>query len=80
MEEKKTVKRKLKGVITSVAMDSTAMVTVTRSIRHKIYGKDYKVSKKYASDTGGKTYEVGQKVVIEECRPLSKTKRHRIVS
>ena len=79
MEDKKTIKRRHKGVVTSVAMDSTAMVMVTRSIRHAKYGKDYKVSKKYASDTGGKKYEVGDKVLIEACRPLSKTKRYRIV-
>ena len=79
MEDKKTIKRRHKGIITSVAMDSTAMVTVTRSIRHPKYGKDYKVSKKYPSDTGGKEFAIGDAVVIEECRPLSKTKRYRIV-
>lgn len=79
MEDKKIVKRRHKGTVTSVAMQGTAMVMVTRSIKHSKYGKDYKVSKKYASDTGGKEYAVGDNVVIEECRPLSKTKRYRIV-
>ena len=80
MNKEKTIKRRHKGTITSVKMNKTAMVEITRMVRHAKYGKDYKVSKKYASDTAGKQYEVGQIVIIEECRPISKTKRWRIVS
>ena len=74
------MKRRHKGVITSLKMDKTVMVSVTRTVRHAVYGKNFKRVKKYPTDSAGKKYDVGMEVVIEECRPLSKTKRWRIVS
>lgn len=78
--KKTTIKRRLKGTIASIGMQNTAIISITRSIRHPKYGKNYKRSKKYAADTAGKQFVVGQAVTIEECRPLSKTKRWRIVN
>ena len=80
MEPKKTIKRRHKGIVTSIKMTNTAVVSITRTVRHTKYDKNYKISKKYPSDTGGKKVAVGDVVTIEECRPLSKTKRWRIVN
>lgn len=80
MKKETTIKRRHKGVITSIKMDKTAMVSVTRAVRHAVYGKNFKRTKKYPTDTAGKKYEVGMDVTIEETRPLSKTKRWRIVN
>jgi len=63
------------GEVVSNKMDQTAIVTVTRKYKHKLYGKYIKRSKKYiAHDPENKT-KIGSLVTITEVRPLSKTKR-----
>ena len=63
------------GEVVSNRMDQTAIVSVTRKYKHKLYGKYIKRSKKYiAHDPENKT-KIGSLVTITEVRPLSKTKR-----
>ena len=86
MKTKKTEKTKenkagniLKGVVFSDKMDKTIVVSVSRFIKHPLYGKFYKVSKKYKAHDEGNKYKVGDKVEIVETRPISKDKRFSVV-
>ena len=78
-EKKVTMKRRFKGTVVSTKMKSTALVNVERTKVHPKYGKRYTQSKKYPSHIGKHTVEEGDMVIIEETRPISKTKRYRII-
>ncbi|MGB9706846.1 MAG: 30S ribosomal protein S17 [Microgenomates group bacterium] len=68
----------LEGVVTSTKMKKTATVLVERFKVHPLYKKRVKVKKKYhAHDQLG--VKVGDRVKIQECRPISKTKRWKII-
>ena len=68
-------RKQLKGVVLDSKMDKTAVVQVSRRIPHPVYKKYITKSKKYyAHDVNNKT-NPGDKVVIEESRPVSKMKR-----
>lgn len=69
----------LAGVVVGDKMDKTVVVSVSRFIKHPLYGKYYKVSKKYKAHDEGNKYKVGDKVEIVETRPISKDKKYRIV-
>ncbi len=62
------------GIVTSDKADKTISVTVTSRETHPIYGKQYTVSRKYAAHDEGNTAKMGDKVVIIESRPVSKSK------
>lgn len=83
MEEKVTVERKLRksriGVVTSNAMDKTITVSVVRQVKHPLYGKFVKKSKKFLAHDEENTCNVGDTVKIMETRPLSKRKKWRLV-
>jgi small subunit ribosomal protein S17 len=70
----------LKGVVVSDKMTKTVVVAVTRLKKHPKYKKYYKVTKKYKAHDEKNEYHVGDKVVIQETRPLSKEKRWIAVS
>lgn len=72
-------KHKLKGVVVSDKMQKTVVVKVERQVRHPRYKKVYKVHKRYKAHDEKEEYKVGDKVFIEECRPLSKEKRWRVI-
>ena len=72
-------KRKLKGKVVSDKMQKTVVVKVERQVRHPRYKKVYKVHKRYKAHDEKEEYKVGDKVFIEECRPLSKEKKWRVV-
>jgi small subunit ribosomal protein S17 len=76
-QEKKT--NILKGVVTSDKMDKTVVVSVSRFVKHPLYGKFYKVSKKYKAHDEGNIYKTGDKVQIIETRPLSKDKTFKVL-
>lgn len=78
METKKTF-REFIGTVVSVAMNKTAVVKVDAMKLHPKYGKRYKVTTKYPIHDEKKTAKVGDKVRFVECRPLSKTKRWRLM-
>ena len=71
--------RKLKGVIISDTMQKTAVVRVDRLMRHPKYRKYYRVSRAFKADTGGGAYRMGDEVMIQETRPISKEKRWKII-
>jgi small subunit ribosomal protein S17 len=71
--------RMLKGVVVSDKMTKTVVVAVTRLKKHPKYKKYYKVTKKYKAHDEKNEYHVGDKVIIQETRPLSKEKRWIVV-
>lgn len=71
-------KKTLIGQISSNKMKSTVIVKVELTKVHPKYQKRYKVHKKYAAAAEG-DYAIGDKVVIEESKPLSKSKRWRVI-
>ncbi len=62
------------GKVIANTSTNTITVLIERQKIHKLYRKQFTVSKKFQVDTAGKTFEIGQSVTIEETRPLSKTK------
>lgn len=72
-------KRQLTGTIVSNKMQKTVVVRVERKKLHSKYKKRYRIHKKYKAHDEKKEYKVGDKVLIEECQPLSKEKRWRVI-
>lgn len=73
------VKKTLTGQVTSDKMDKTIVVQVTRRVRHPVYGKEIKISKRYHAHDEKNDAHVGDTVRIVESRPLSRLKRWRLV-
>ncbi|MDR0968164.1 MAG: 30S ribosomal protein S17 [Holosporaceae bacterium] len=69
----------LEGVVTSNACDKTVTVLVTRRVKHPKYKKYVNVTKKYHAHDEKNEYGIGDKVVIQETSPISKTKRWVVV-
>jgi small subunit ribosomal protein S17 len=67
------------GVVVSDKMDKTVVVSVSRLIKHPLYGKFYKVSKKYKAHDENNKYKVGDNIRIKEIRPKSKDKRFAVI-
>lgn len=79
METKRNVRKERVGVVVSEKMDKTAVVSVVVREKHPIYGKFMKKTKRfYAHDENNECHE-GDTVRIMETRPLSKSKRWRLV-
>lgn len=78
-----TIERKLRktrvGVVTSNKMNKTIAVTVERNVKHPLYGKVMKKSKKFLAHDEASDCNIGDVVKIEETRPLSKLKKWRLV-
>jgi small subunit ribosomal protein S17 len=66
------------GVVTSNKMEKTITVSVERKLRHPIYGKFVKKTKKFHAHDDANACGIGDSVRIMETRPLSKTKRWRL--
>ncbi len=73
------MKKKLKGKVISDKMQKTVVVEVERIKESAKYKRRYKVHKKYKAHDEKEEYKVGDRVVIEECRPLSKDKRWKVI-
>jgi len=78
--KKTTLKRQFQGVVVSTKMQYTVVVRVDSVKIHPQYKKRYTTSKRYACDYRGSDLKLGDTVTIEEIRPMSKTKRWRVVS
>lgn len=79
-ENARTTRRKVRtGVVVSEAMDKTVLVRIDRKVRHPLYGKTVGRSTKLAAHDESNEAHVGDLVRIVETRPLSKTKRWRLV-
>lgn len=72
-------KRQLRGIIISNKMPKTVVVKVERIKEHPKYKKRYRVHKTYKAHDEKGEYKVGDKVIIGECRPISKEKRWRVI-
>ena len=70
--------RQLVGRVVSDKMDKTVTVLVERQVMHPVIGKVVSRAKKYHAHNEGNDARVGDKVVIEECRPLSRTKAWKV--
>ena len=73
-------RRRLQGTVVSNRMDQTAVVRVERLKAHPLYRKVIRLHRKYMAHDADNTAAVGDEVVIEECRPLSRHKRWQIVA
>lgn len=80
METKTKIPKRLQGIVASNKMQKTLVVKVNRLVQHPKYKKRFKVSKKYKAHYEKGDYNVGDKVVIEETRPISKDKRWKVIS
>ena len=72
-------RKQRKGVVVKDKMDKTVVVQVERVLRHPLYGKVIRMHKKYKVHDENNQASIGDKVVITECRPISKTKRWRLL-
>jgi len=72
-------KRQLTGIVVSNKMAKTVVVKVERIKKHPKYKRRYKVHKKYKAHDEKNEYKIGDKVIIKECRPISKEKRWRVI-
>ena len=72
-------KRQLIGTIISDKMQKTIVVKVERIKEHPKYKRRYKVHKKYKVHVESGEYHIGDRVIIEECRPISKEKKWRVI-
>jgi small subunit ribosomal protein S17 len=73
------VRKVREGVVTSAGMDKTVVVTVTERVRHAKYNKFILRNKKLYAHDDANDAGVGDRVRVMETRPLSKTKRWRVV-
>ncbi|QKR98623.1 30S ribosomal protein S17 [Sphingomonas sp. CL5.1] len=72
-------KRVLTGVIVSDKGDKTVIVNVERKVRHPLYGKIIRRSKKYHAHDEANEFKAGETVRIEETKPLSKLKTWKVI-
>ena len=83
MSSEQTLTRNLRktriGIITSDKMEKTITVVVECRVKHPLYGKFMKKTKKYHAHDEENTARIGDRVRIMETRPLSKSKRWRLV-
>ena len=77
-QERGTRKERI-GLVTSTAMDKTITVAVERLVQHRLYKKGIKRTKKFKAHDERNECNVGDTVRIRESRPLSKTKRWRLI-
>ena len=66
------------GIVVSNKMDKSIVVKIERKIKHPLYKKTIKRSKKYIAHDEQNECKVGDLVQIAECRPLSRRKRYRL--
>jgi len=72
-------KRVLSGTVVSDKGDKTVVVRVERRVKHPLYGKIIKLSKKYHAHDAANEVRAGEIVRIEECAPISKLKSWKVV-
>ncbi len=76
---KRGVRLRRSGSVTSKSGDKSVVVVVERRVRHPLYGKVILKSRKYHVHDAGNEAGVGDKVTIVECRPVSKLKHWRLL-
>jgi small subunit ribosomal protein S17 len=79
MSEKTEVTRTVTGRVVSDKMDKTVTVLIERKVKHPVYGKYIRRSTRLHVHDAENACREGDKVTIEQCRPLSKSKTWRLV-
>ena len=79
MNEEQTSNRRIQGRVVSDKMDKTITVLIERQVKHPIYGKFIRRSTKVHAHDANNECHVGNIVMIEQCRPLSRSKSWRLV-
>ena len=77
-DQAKSTKRTLEGTVVSDRMDKTVVVSVQRLTPHPLYGRVLRRTRKYKAHDEKNDCHMGDRVVITECRPLSKDKSWRV--
>ena len=72
-------KRQLTGRVVSDKMQKTVTVLVERRVKHPLYGKFMTRSSRFHAHDEANAYKEGDLVLIEECRPIAKTKTWRVI-
>jgi len=72
-------KRVLTGTVVSDKTDKTVVVKVERKVKHPLYGKIIRRSKRYHAHDEGNVFKEGEVVRIEECAPISKLKTWTVI-
>jgi small subunit ribosomal protein S17 len=78
--DKRGMKRQVVGTVVSNRMNKTVIVVAERMVKHPLYQKYIRQRAKFAAHDDSNACGIGDKVVITESRPLSKTKRWRVSS
>ncbi len=78
-QAKSKIARSLTGRVVSDKMNKTVTVLVERRVKHPLYGKVIRLSKKYHAHDENNDCHEGDTVQIEECRPISKSKAWKVV-
>jgi small subunit ribosomal protein S17 len=76
--KKRGIKRQVVGTVISDKMDKTVVVQVERLVKHRVYKKYVRRRSKFAAHDADNASQIGDKVLITETRPLSRTKRWRV--
>ena len=76
--KKRGMQRQLVGTVVSDKMDKTVVVLVERLVKHRLYHKYIRRRSKFSAHDKGNECRTGDKVLIMESRPLSKTKRWQV--
>ncbi|MFP4346821.1 MAG: 30S ribosomal protein S17 [Thermodesulfobacteriota bacterium] len=76
--KKRGMKRQLIGTIVSNKMDKTVVVLVERLVKHGLYHKYIRRRSKFAAHDENNTCQIGDKVLITESKPISKSKKWRV--
>ena len=79
MSEQQTANRTIQGRVVSDKMDKTITVLIERQVKHPIYGKFIRRSTKIHAHDADNACHTGDLVMIEQCRPLSRSKSWRLV-
>jgi small subunit ribosomal protein S17 len=79
MTDQRSLRKERTGIVTSNKMDKSIVVSVERKVKHPIYGKFIKQTKKFMAHDEKNECGIGDLVKIMETRPLSKNKNWRLV-
>lgn len=79
MSEQAASNRTLQGRVVSDKMDKSITVTIERRVKHPLYGKFVRKSTKVHAHDENNECQIGDVVMVEQCRPMSKTKSWRFV-
>ena len=80
MIKEKVNRKRLSGIVVASKMQKTLVVKVARLVAHPIYKKRFVISKHYKAHYDNGEYKKGDKVTIEETRPVSKDKKWKVVN